>query len=73
MQRNLGVPTVLTNYEKCLIDTAIPLVAQDVKKGELFVGVKDPPEPCDICIPEPKSPKCPPDWCEKRANRTLYD
>lgn len=73
MEKNLGVPQVVTDYEQCLIDTAIPLVAKDVQKGELFLGVVDPPDPCDICIPEPKIAKCPPDWCARRANRTLDD
>lgn len=66
LQRNLGVPNVLTNYEQCLVDSAIPLVAKDVKRGEEYVGVKTTIEPCNVCIPEPRSPKCPIDWCDKK-------
>lgn len=72
MQKNLGVPELLTDYESCLIDKALKLVGEDIKKGELYVGVEDPPI-CDPCSPDIRAPLCPPDWCEKRQSRKLKD
>ncbi|RZC33645.1 malate dehydrogenase, mitochondrial [Asbolus verrucosus] len=72
--KNLGIPE-LTDYELCLFENAIPLLAEHIKKGE-FVGgrpmdmvkgkLEDKPL-CDPCDPNPKAPKCPPDHCELQS------
>ncbi|KAF7282212.1 hypothetical protein GWI33_003012 [Rhynchophorus ferrugineus] len=62
--KNLGIPP-LTDFEQCMFDHAVPLLANDIKKGEKLVGVSDPPPPCDPCGP-PRETPCPHDWCEMK-------
>ncbi|KAJ8964721.1 hypothetical protein NQ314_004686 [Rhamnusium bicolor] len=59
--KNLGIPE-LSDFESCMFDNAIPTLISDIKMGEKFVGVQDPP-PCDPCDPNPKAPRCPKNWC----------
>lgn len=60
--KNLGIPK-LSEFESCLLDNAIPTLISDIKRGEKFAGVQDPP-PCDPCDPSINAPKCPRNWCE---------
>ncbi|XP_030761667.1 uncharacterized protein LOC115886577 [Sitophilus oryzae] len=60
--RNLGIPK-LSDFEQCMLDNAVPLLANDIKKGEHTVGIYEPPPPCNPCGP-PKGSPCPHDWCE---------
>lgn len=69
--KNHGVPP-LTEFENCLLEAAVNQLKKDIKAGELFVGVQDPP-PCDPCDPDPSAPICPPDWCEKQAKERKPD
>lgn len=68
VQRNLGIPDI-TEYEKCLLETAILDIQKDVAMAEKFLDVKD-PDKCNVCNPNIKSPPCPRDHCKPR---TLYD
>lgn len=63
--KNLGIPK-LTDYEFCLLESAVDIIAQHIEQGEDFVREKEPP-PCDPCDKDPKAPICPEDWCEKLA------
>lgn len=65
--KNHGVPQ-LTEFENCLLEAAINRLDKDVRRGEEFVGVRD-PEPCDPCDPKPKVAECPQDWCKKKARK----
>ncbi|KAJ3642385.1 hypothetical protein Zmor_025178 [Zophobas morio] len=72
--KNFGVPT-LSDYEECLLENAIPLLAEDIKKGEfvggrpmrMVDGVMQPKPICDPCDPNPKAPRCPPNHCELQS------
>lgn len=48
--RNLGIPK-LTDYENCLLDNSIAIIAKDIRRGEKFLGVDDPPI-CNMCEAE---------------------
>lgn len=63
IEKNFGIPPEISEYEKCQLDYAVPLIMNDVKRGERFTGVVNPP-PCDPCDPNPKSDPCPPKWCQ---------
>lgn len=70
--KNLGLPENMTDYEICLLENAIPILVEDIKRGE-FVGgrpmemvdgmFQDKPV-CDPCDANPKAPRCPPDHCD---------
>ncbi|KAH1009543.1 hypothetical protein HUJ04_001882 [Dendroctonus ponderosae] len=62
--KNFGLPK-LSDFEQCMFDNAVPILANDIKKGEKSVGVFDPPPPCDPCAP-PRVTPCPHDWCETK-------
>lgn len=66
VQTNLGLPDDMSDYETCLFENAIPVLVDDIKKGELLGGKADKPI-CDVCDPNPKAPACPPDHCELRS------
>ncbi|KAJ8912638.1 hypothetical protein NQ315_015150 [Exocentrus adspersus] len=59
--KDLGVPK-LSDFESCMFDNAIPTLVSDIKRGEKFVGVIDPP-PCNPCDSNPNAPRCPINWC----------
>lgn len=64
--KNLGIPD-LTDYEFCLLESAVDTIAEHIEQGEHFVREKAPPcNPCDT-VPKPKV--CPEDWCEKLAEK----
>ncbi|KAJ8981623.1 hypothetical protein NQ317_000851 [Molorchus minor] len=65
-KKNLGIPK-LTDYESCMLDNAIPILIKEIKRGEKFAGVIQPP-PCDICDPNPNAPRCPTNWCEQKPH-----
>nr|XP_022917717.1 malate dehydrogenase, mitochondrial-like [Onthophagus taurus] len=67
IQKNLGIPTDITDYENCLLDTALSEILRDTKKGEQYLGIKDSKD-CDICDPKNKG-FCPP-VCKPQS---LYD
>ncbi|XP_023012486.1 malate dehydrogenase, mitochondrial isoform X2 [Leptinotarsa decemlineata] len=69
--RNLGIPK-LSEFESCMLDNAIPTLMSDIKRGEKFVGVIDPPS-CDPCDPNLNAPRCPRNWCEfkREQGRTM--
>ncbi|EFA10587.1 malate dehydrogenase, mitochondrial [Tribolium castaneum] len=68
--KNLGLPE-LSDYETCLLENAIPVLAEEIKKGEyvggrpmdLIDGVLHEKPLCDPC----KEPRCPPDHCELQS------
>ncbi|XP_044271068.1 malate dehydrogenase, mitochondrial-like [Tribolium madens] len=68
--KNLGLPE-LSDYETCLLENAIPILAEEIKKGEyvggrpmdLIDGVLHEKPLCDPC----KEPRCPPDHCELQS------
>ncbi|KAL1497759.1 hypothetical protein ABEB36_008662 [Hypothenemus hampei] len=62
--KNLGLPK-FTEFEQCIFDNAVPVLAVDIKKGEKAVGIYDLPKPCDPCAP-PRETPCPHDWCEMK-------
>lgn len=66
VMKNLGIPQ-LTEFESCLLDNAIPVLTNDIKRGEQFAGVLEPPyNPAD-----PKQAnKSPKNWCDiEKQNR----
>ncbi|KAI4461140.1 malate and lactate dehydrogenase [Holotrichia oblita] len=68
IQRNLGIPDI-TEYETCLLETAILDIQKDIAMAEKFLDIKD-PDKCVVCTDNIKSPPCPRDHCKAR---TLYD
>lgn len=60
VMRNLGIPK-LTEFESCMLDNAVPILTNDIKRGEKFVGVMEPP--CNPADPT-QIHKCPKNWCE---------
>lgn len=72
--KNLGIPE-LSEYEICLLENAVELLMEDIKKGEFAGGrpmdivdgkLQEKPI-CDICDPDPNAPPCPPDHCELQS------
>lgn len=37
LQKNLGLPRVMSDYECCLLETCIPILQKDIAKGKDFV------------------------------------
>lgn len=37
LQKNLGLPRVMSDYECCLLETCIPILQKDIAKGKEFV------------------------------------
>jgi hypothetical protein len=64
--KNMGIPD-LSDYEMCLLENAIPLLAEDIKKGEFVGGRPMEDALCDPCDPNPKAARCPPDHCELQS------
>lgn len=60
VMKNLGIPN-LTDYESCLFDNAIPILTNDIKKGEQHAGVIE--QSCATMDPTQKH-KCPKNWCD---------
>ncbi|CAG9764100.1 unnamed protein product [Ceutorhynchus assimilis] len=61
VQKNLGF-SKMTDYEQCMFDNAVTLIAKDIKRGEHSAGVHEPGPPCDPCTPIRRG-QCPYDWC----------
>lgn len=61
VMKNCGVPE-MTEFESCMLDNAIPILTNDIKRGEQFAGILDPP-PCHPANPE-QADSCPHNWCE---------
>lgn len=66
VMRNLGIPK-LTEFESCMFDNAIPILTNDIKRGEQFAGVAS--ISCTQSNPA-EAHKCPKNWCEiEKQNR----
>ncbi|XP_045473871.1 malate dehydrogenase, mitochondrial-like [Harmonia axyridis] len=63
VMRNLGIPK-LNDYEKCLFDNIIPILINDIQRGEKYVGVYDPPI-CNLCDENPLPERCPNSVCTR--------
>lgn len=54
--KNMGIPK-LTEFESCMLDNAIPVLINDIKRGEQYAGVLP---PCS----QPAAEQKPKNWCE---------